>query len=35
MSDIDWKLYLHVIFATLHIVVISVVIILIAGFEDL
>lgn len=35
ISDIDWKLSLHLIVSTLHIIVISVLIIVFAGFEDL
>jgi hypothetical protein len=35
ISDIDWKLFPQTIVAFLHIVVISVLIILIVGFEDL
>ncbi|MDQ0903526.1 hypothetical protein [Paenibacillus sp. V4I7] len=35
ISDIDWKLSVHLTVSILHIVVISVLIIVFAGFEDL
>lgn len=35
LSNIDWKISLHIIVSTLHIVVISMIIIIVAGFEDL
>lgn len=35
LSNIDWKISLHIIVSALHIVVISMIIIIVAGFEDL